>query len=252
MRFILLVLVLFANSCFSNTTEIKIETKSKELIVKKVNINAKNLYIATKHKVGGFASKFYGMEKLKNIENLYIGYGIYDFSFIEKLPKLQLLMLDGTSPPIDFSFLTKLKNLKILYVYGVILKDSNLNLKMNSNLEFLALNSIMIKENPFYLKLENIPNRVTYIDLSSNVSLRINSELLESLLNVPNVFISKKLLTKQAENIFNKNDNFSDNNDLIPEIYNSENLYEKFGMRDGGYIYERRDDTIILEIIPEK
>jgi hypothetical protein len=134
-----------------------------------------------------------GIEKLKNIKRLLIGNGLYNYFFLEKLEKLEVLIFENPSLTIDPEVFKKLPKLKIMYANDMEISKEELDFQSNKYLEYLYLGNIISKKRNglFDLSVKNIPESLKYIDLTSSDLVIIDNNFLDSLKSVDYVLLYK-------------------------------------------------------------
>jgi hypothetical protein len=116
-----------------------------------------------------------------------------DYSFLEKLINLEILIISTHAKTVDFDLLRNLPKLKILDITNVALNKNELDFQNNNEIEFINLSNVRGKKKTgFYeLSLKNVPKSLKCIDMSMSAFVIINKKLLESLKNVPVIVLYK-------------------------------------------------------------
>jgi Leucine-rich repeat (LRR) protein len=134
--------------------------------------------------------KIEGIENIKNLKYLYIKHSLEDFSFLDKLESLEMLVIED-SVTIDLNFLSELKKLKTLYLNGVTIKQTTIDFSNNINLEFVFLGNLNYnsKNKFFELDFVNTPKTIKCIDLSLSIYIIITESLMNKIIHTPIILV---------------------------------------------------------------
>ncbi|MBN2396709.1 MAG: hypothetical protein JXC36_09680 [Candidatus Atribacteria bacterium] len=236
--FIITGLILFSYACIANDTitikkyfgDIKVEKEELPANIEKYKIETGLFETIT---------KIEGVEELKNLKYLYIGYGLEDYSFLEKLENIEILALElsPSTIPINLDFIKKFKKLKTAYFNAVIMETPILDLVENNKLEYLFLGNIRSEKHEKYFKfdIKNVPSSMKCIDLHLSAFIIISETFLEEIIHVPLILLHKE--SKSFGNIYKVSKEYIDThtnihidniNEIIPNELDRDFIYNFF------------------------
>jgi hypothetical protein len=188
--------------------------------------------------MGTSVVKIEGVEKLTNVKRLLLGYDLQDFSFLEKLVNVEILILKYLDKPIDLDFIKKMPKLKIVYVEDIVMIKEELDFQNNQELEFISLSNIRSKNRngPFKLTMNNMPKTIRYIDLHLAALIIKDEIFFNSLQNVFCVIIHNDIhfpTFKVDEEYLKTHQNIKIGNPdkILPVKYQREQVYGLFGLQ---------------------
>jgi hypothetical protein len=158
---IILLYALLTISLYSQEVELIIHysTSSEK---KSVNIDIKELSFIKTAIIG-----IDGLEQLKSLESITFDKTpfLLDYSFLKNVPWIKKIVLLYGPNINDWTFIQELPNLEILYIDGYNRGTIKLDLRNNISLEYLALCNGSLE---FFPELNNIPKSLKYINLTVN------------------------------------------------------------------------------------
>ncbi len=177
--------------------ERKIDNNGKFIIgerIEKENISINIEQIVFNYPLRTEIDRIEGIEELRNMKRMFIGNGLYNISFLEKLKELEILIFDSPSVVIDLEVIKNLPKLRILYINDIEIVKEELDFQSNKQIEFLYLANIVSSKRRglFELSIKNTPDSMKYIDLSMSNSVIINKKLIDNFVNANCVILYKE------------------------------------------------------------
>jgi Leucine-rich repeat (LRR) protein len=205
--FVITLVAVLIFSCAAQETSIRISTAQGKVFSIIVPTDIQEFVIAP-FQID--VVKIEGLENLPNLKKLTLEvlYTLEDFSFLESLVTLEVLVLESCNIK-NTDFLKSLTNLKILYLNGVGFHSNKLSLSQDMNLEVLYVRAIHSwpPNRYFVLPIEDLPSSMEYLVLDLNIFLRMTDEFLDSISHVPTIIMGKDDY-KQNPEYFRKHKNF--------------------------------------------
>ncbi|MBN1648509.1 MAG: hypothetical protein JW874_10805 [Spirochaetales bacterium] len=204
--FVVLLLITVILGCDKDDNLIKITEKTKirkldgsgiEYKVNERYVPASTETLVLKYEMGHNVEIIEGVEQLKKLKNLYIGYGLLDFRFLEEMKSVKILWIERFlfDDGINLGFLNKLPKLQILIINQIVLANTIIDFSKNRKLEYTQLNNLHFpmeirkEQSNVTLSVRNVPKSLEFLDMSMNIEPKITDEFLKSLESIPFVAI---------------------------------------------------------------